>query len=304
MESKLLQRIKAKIRLVLGVTALEEKYESLYFLLNNVIDITQLPKTRNKNLRQLQQCDTVLLAIFDKLCRKYGLTYWLDGGTLLGAYRHKGFIPWDDDSDVTMPREEMNRVIPLMKNDAEGYGLTISTASLHPLRCLIISYQKEKTGVWLDIFPLDHYITDDSKETVSQKVYQYYQFFWKNLNKSAEYLTAKKKDIFSSSKYGEYHYLLGALEQWVGQTKTYIYEEKIIFPIKRIQFEGFEFNVPNDTNAYLTSLYDKDYMKFPRNAINTHGAADSPAYRAKANGIDMDEVYQQLMDIYNKITVD
>ena len=57
----------------------------------------------------MQECDALLLAIFDKVCKKHGLVYWLSYGTLLGAVRHKGFIPWDDDMDIMMPRPDLER---------------------------------------------------------------------------------------------------------------------------------------------------------------------------------------------------
>jgi lipopolysaccharide cholinephosphotransferase len=58
------------------------------------------------SLRDVQADLLEALRTFDDLCRQHGLTYWLDGGTLLGAVRHKGFIPWDDDVDVCLPREQ------------------------------------------------------------------------------------------------------------------------------------------------------------------------------------------------------
>lgn len=64
---------------------------------------------RDTPLRQAQLIMLRILRIIDWACRKHGITYWLDGGTLLGAVRHSGFIPWDDDLDIAMPRKEFER---------------------------------------------------------------------------------------------------------------------------------------------------------------------------------------------------
>ena len=58
------------------------------------------------NLRACQLKQLSILKEVDRICRKHKLSYWLDGGTLLGAMRHGGFIPWDDDIDVALPRKD------------------------------------------------------------------------------------------------------------------------------------------------------------------------------------------------------
>ena len=58
-----------------------------------------------------------MMKIFDELCKENNFEYWLDFGNLLGAVRHKGFIPWDDDVDLGMPREDYEKFIELYKND-------------------------------------------------------------------------------------------------------------------------------------------------------------------------------------------
>lgn len=65
-----------------------------------------LKRFKENELRSCQLKQLEILKIFDRICRKHNLRYWIDGGTLLGAVRHKGFIPWDDDLDVAMPSED------------------------------------------------------------------------------------------------------------------------------------------------------------------------------------------------------
>ena len=112
------KKIRGILNRVLGINDLRDRIDTVNYFMNEFVDITSLPPTKNKDLRIMQQCDALLLALFDKICKKHGLTYWLTYGTLLGAVRHKGFIPWDDDMDVAMPREDYYKLI-----DDEYYNI-------------------------------------------------------------------------------------------------------------------------------------------------------------------------------------
>lgn len=122
-----------------------------------------------------------LIVEFDKVCNKHGLTYYMVYGTLLGAVRHKGFIPWDDDFDVAMPREDYNRFV---KMDAEfKHPYFLQTPYSDPESCYsyakirnsqttgmseLFKYQKINQGIWMTVFPLDYWDLDGGKDRYSR----------------------------------------------------------------------------------------------------------------------------------------
>lgn len=118
-----------------------------------------------------------LLLEFDRICKEYELKYYLSVGTLLGAVRHHGFIPWDDDIDVEMPREDYDRLQVLYGERDTPYFLqtpyTDSYYAFSHIRLVnlnttcftkVFAYQPMKQGIFLDIFPLDKW---DEKDEVS-----------------------------------------------------------------------------------------------------------------------------------------
>lgn len=297
------EKIISKLRFELGITKLEEEKESLFYLFNNCLDITKMPPTKDPDLRILQKCDALLLAIFDKLCKKHNLRYWLHWGTLLGAVRHRGFIPWDDDVDIAMPREDINKVLPLMKEEIESFGFSMEYSRMHPLRGLVLSYKEKEVGLWIDIFPLDQCTSNDDISKIHKAIMQYRRFFWTNKYSEEEgVLTEKKKEVLSSLPKGNIDYYLIALEVREGVTECLAIPKSEIYPLARMNFEGYELNVPSMSNIHLKRLFGDNFMDFPHNAINNHGQNNSFAKRAKANGIDMNEVYNYLLEIYNKVS--
>lgn len=76
-------------------------------------------KLEGELLRQLQMIEREMLIEVDRICRKYNIKYSLDGGTLLGAIRHRGFIPWDDDADVVMLRSEYDKFYVACKRELD-----------------------------------------------------------------------------------------------------------------------------------------------------------------------------------------
>ena len=94
----------------------QEELNTLHYFLNNYADITKA-KPATGTLRNLQLCDATFLAIVDKILQRNNLQYWMSWGTLLGAVRHKGFIPWDDDLDISMPRNDFEKALDKITNN-------------------------------------------------------------------------------------------------------------------------------------------------------------------------------------------
>ena len=118
-----------------------------------------------------------LLLEFDKVCKKHNLRYYMDGGSLIGTIRHKGFIPWDDDIDVVMPREDYEEFIKLSSEFKDPYFLqnafTDSGFYYAPTRIRnnnttalveMFAYQGFNQGIWLTVFPLDRIKLEDGAE--------------------------------------------------------------------------------------------------------------------------------------------
>ena len=70
-----------------------------------------------KTVEELQKIELEILKYIDKVCKENSLTYFLAYGTLIGAIRHKGFIPWDDDVDIQMPRDDYNKLCEILKKE-------------------------------------------------------------------------------------------------------------------------------------------------------------------------------------------
>ncbi len=122
----------------------------------------RMNKTLSKD--EIQSCCLDILKQFDSVCRANDLTYWAAGGTLLGAVRHQGFIPWDDDVDLMMPRPDYEKFIRLFSSDELCLSCCYSDDDYktpfirlwNPKTRLIWRLSNEREiGVFIDIFPID-----------------------------------------------------------------------------------------------------------------------------------------------------
>lgn len=232
-----------------------------------------------------------LLSVLDK----HGLKYVACGGTVLGAVRHKGFIPWDDDIDIYMPRADYEIFLQLkdeVKKDGydivseadEGYYLPF--AKIVDKGTSIWEYEENPyiLGVYVDIFPLDEF---DQKNGIAKKQAKYCKWFeryWNSLKQIPFvkiYNNLLRRDynnviigLMSKllSKKLAYKFFLSykkkcigqkgpwcvCLSTWTGKIfKTEWFEKAVEMP-----FENIMIKVPRDYGDYLKLLYD-DYMTLP-----------------------------------------
>lgn len=295
----LVQRVGQKI---LGISNYKEEIDTLYYYLNRYVDITALPKTDNEGLRNLQTCDVALLKVFDKICFKYNLTYWLDYGTLLGAIRHKGFIPWDDDTDVAMMRADYNKFMHIAERELVPYGISVKEEHGR----IGVGFMHDKTGIWLDIFPVDTLYTNKTIGNVKlelDKLYDKYLKYYtrKLINENKHNVTQIKNDIYKDYQEGD-NVIYISCPEFPGSWQGISHNE--IFPLKKMQFENYEFNVPNEYKLYLKELYGENYMSFPRTGIERHGESTGrlPLGKwAQMHNVDMNEIYDILNKIFTQI---
>lgn len=235
-----------------------------------------------------------LIYEFDQVCKKHGLTYYAIYGSLLGAVRHKGFIPWDDDFDVAMPREDYEKFITLSDEFEDPYFLqTPSTDkdyyySFAKLRntntsgiVQMFKYSKMNQGIWFSIFPLDRWDDNGGEERYLEirKLVMHNSTFMRidnpNLSqKDIERVEEWKKQHRDPMKdYEEIHRLASSCKDpnsrhvmiaviTMGPYNRRVYNAEDFSSVVYLDFEGFKIPAPVGYHNLL-SLWYGNYMEFP-----------------------------------------
>lgn len=231
--------------------------------------------------RNLQMTIMGILKEFDRICTENDIKYWLDGGTCLGAVRHGGFIPWDDDADVCMFRKDYERFLEVFHED-DTYAMTTRENDLYytqgfakmRLKGQVLCEKGTKAdihykhrGPFLDIFIVED-VTKLSAKIFKQAACHMHIFtkietpgpvsigilkFLKNTHLAAIKLWSP---LMRRLPWAKCRYALGTTLY-----KT-VFRKGIFDEVVRIPFEGEMLPVPKDYNQYLTDCFG-DYMSLP-----------------------------------------
>lgn len=291
--------VQVALQRIAGVDKHEEAIASLNYFLNQYVDITKLPPAKDPDLRILQLADVEFLALFEKFCDKHQLRFWLDYGTLLGAVRHHGVIPWDDDTDVSMMREDFERLYTLREElSSVGISLTVKEGGWYGL-----GYRHEQTGLWIDVYPKDLYqtqpLSEDTAESINRCFEQYHKKYLKH-NPIADFdaLRKQRKTVFSRLPQGTHNVVIQSPDHI--EVLNQFFDHETLFPLRRGVFEGREFWIPNDANRYLRAVYGEDYMSFPQSGLLHHDEGRGALSTwAKKYGVDMNTVMAELQNKMN-----
>lgn len=232
-----------------------------------------------------------LLLKFDEICRKHDLTYFLNSGSLLGAVRHHGFIPWDDDIDVEMPRKDYEALISISGQIQAPYFLQTPMSdpdcfySFAKFRnsnttgsSEMFAFQEMNHGIYIDVFPFDNWDEKDEESFnyiryLNVENSTYMRMKNPNLDEANQLRVSKWSGINPLDAYQEIHQRAQVYN--AQETKHILIACSTIYTMKKklklasdyeyaiySMFEGFSFPIPNGYERILTSLFG-NYMEFP-----------------------------------------
>lgn len=250
------------------------------------------------NLKTIQNIELNALQFIDTVCRKHEIRYFLAGGTLLGAVRHKGFIPWDNDVDIALPRRDYEEFIRIIEQEYTDTPYRIARirdnndyfygfAKLYDSRTLLYEHSYSNAmnwlGVYIDLFPLDGLGADLNQ---AKSLFHHTRRISRRicLCKTMAQTDSIKEKIGRVHHYLRYGRLIGrerSLESLVSElcdhdfdhsvyiASTYgLRSDKEILPQElfrsscNVEFEGLSLPAPVGWHEYLKAMYG-DYMQLP-----------------------------------------
>jgi lipopolysaccharide cholinephosphotransferase len=241
----------------------------------------------------LHNIEIEILDEFSRICNENNLTYFLVGGSLLGAIRHRGFIPWDDDIDIGMPRKDYEKMIEICKSNLnekyyiKSYKTSIAYWLLFAKICKHNTTFLEKdflivdvnNGIFIDIFPYDNTIPipfiqniqNNFLARIENMIFRKIKFYnepRKNVIKniivnifSFKTLQTFQQKIMTFFNLFKCKYIIC----WGGRygINNETYKKQSFFPLVDVSFEGKIYKAPKEWDFYLKKLYGNNYMELP-----------------------------------------
>lgn len=261
-----------KIKIAKREIAKERQENVFYQYKKDKIDITKVPPAQGL-LRDIQLANLALLKELAYVCEQNNFKYILDAGTLLGAVRHSRFIPWDDDIDILMFREDYEKIVSAFKNTTRNSDIY---AEYHRDKDTNSQYfikikHKKCPFLGVDIFPLDSYgkhLSLKEQLIATNKICKILKHLKKEINpnisnkgtKTILTKTMKEKILLSSAnENGDFVYGV----DFAHKLKNWFLDRDIVLPLRKIQFEDSKYTTVNKPKEFLKNIYG-DYMKYPK----------------------------------------
>lgn len=262
----------------------------------------------NDLIRKMQLIELDMLKEVDRICRENNIKYEIDGGTLLGAVRHGGFIPWDDDIDIRMLRKDYDKFCDVCMHNLDGDKYFLQTYETDKgylweyariLRNNTSFYRKNqemlkmKRGIFIDIFPYDGMPSNsilksifNFKCLIARKILysRVGCIHEKNVIKKVGYTILSKVPtslaykIFESlrEKYRNVDTQLVRTMGWNFKADSMGFPRKWMENVKEIQFENLVVYAPENAEEFLKFMYGEDFMTLPpiEKRVLKHPATD------------------------------
>lgn len=252
-------------------------------------------------LKDVQVLSVELLRFIDNVCKKYNLDYFLAYGTLLGAVRHRGFVPWDDDLDIIMLRQDYNELIKVLPKEINENNYLRNNCGLTKLKNftenlfennqhiytdiyedyffdsdykqVFLQFALLKPFVKIDVFPFD-YVKDDFVKKYNKK-YLSQKFYFRNLYDKKDFSYGEELNK-TFEKLGLSIHETNFIAEGVDSSRWEDYgafKKEVFYPVKEINFENYFFKGPNKPHEILRTWYGESYMDIPSD-IKVHEFAE------------------------------
>lgn len=239
-------------------------------------------------VRDVQDVLLEMLIMIDAICQKHKIPYFLNGGSALGAVRHQGFIPWDDDADIAMMLSDYKRFQKALKAELSdeycfqciethkeynvlipGMKIRKKSTYLEEVNSLLKNRCKDSDGLFVDVFVYDYAtknkLIDLPFRLLNQAIMPFLILFD---NVGFNPLFLKKWFMSNARTYGRLNKnsnYIGFDLTWTFKTpfKPFVFKYEDIYPVQYVPFENIQLPIANNPDAYLCTAIAPSYMTPP-----------------------------------------